>query len=209
MASAPLKTPLPPRVEGEPAWDIAKLFPLQGHWAEGDYLQLNGNYLVEYTHGHVEVLPMPTDEHQAIVAFLFMQLSAFVMARGLGTPRFAPLRLRVVEGKFREPDVLFLLRENDRHRRNEFWTWADLVMEVVSVDHRNRDLETKRRDYAQAGIPEYWIVDPMLQEVTVLKLAGHHYDAVGTFKPGDRATSALLPGFAVEVAEIFSAAKQK
>src|SRR6266536_299472 len=53
-----------------PTWEIAYLFPPQGMWAEGDYLMLSGNRLVELIDGKVEVLAMPTDFHQAIVAFI-------------------------------------------------------------------------------------------------------------------------------------------
>src|SRR4051794_12057516 len=122
MASAPLKTPPAAQAEPEPAWEIARLFPPQGQWAEGDYLQLNGNYLVEYTHGRIEVLPMPTDQHQAIVAFLYMQLMAFTRVGKLGVVRFAPLRVKIAPDKFREPDVLFLRAEHDDRRGNDFWT---------------------------------------------------------------------------------------
>jgi Uma2 family endonuclease len=78
---------------------------------------------------------------------------------------------------------------------------AELAMEVVSDDDRRRDLETKRFEYARAGISEYWIVDPLKEQITVLKLDGSAYVVHGEFKKGDRATSVLLPGFSVDVAE--------
>ena len=40
----------------EPAWDVALLFPTQGNWTEDDYLELDTNRLVEFSHGFVEVL---------------------------------------------------------------------------------------------------------------------------------------------------------
>ena len=202
--------PAPQRsVEGEPTWDIAKLFPMQGHWSESEYLRLNGNYFVEYTHGHIEVLPMPTQMHQLIMVFLFDCLRAFIRPGKLGTALIAPLRVRIAPGKFREPDVVFVLTEHDSWRQNDFWHGADLVMEVVSDDYRKHDLETKRRDYALAGIPEYWIVDPMLREVTVLKLDGNRYEVHGVFRGAEAASSVLLPGFRVNVAEVFAAGDGK
>lgn len=51
---------------------------------------------------------------------------------------------------------------NDLRRQDAYWTGADLAVEVVSEDDPGRDLITKRLEYAQAGIPEYWIVDPLL-----------------------------------------------
>ena len=64
-----------------------------------------------------------------------------------------------------------LLRDADDPRRpHRYWLGADLVLEVVSEDNPQRDYAIKRRDYAEAGIPEYWIVDGQQQTVSVLPL---------------------------------------
>ena len=189
----------------EPAWDIARLFPNQGHWSEQEYLALDTNRLVEFTDGHVEVLSMPTMIHQLIVIFLFDAMRAFVNRASRGTVLLAPFRVRLRTGKFREPDITFMLAENDSRIANDFWDGADLVMEVVSDDDRRRDLETKRADYASARIPEYWIVDPHLRQITVLKLNGERYDVHGVFNEQQHAASNLLPGFTVDVNQVFSA----
>ncbi len=188
----------------EPAWEIARLFPNQGLWSEDDYLALKTNRLVEFSHGRVEVLPMPTDERQSIVAYLFSILSALAQAMG-GKVLFAPLRLRLTSGKFREPDLVFLLKSNDARRHNEYWDGADLVMEVVSPDDPDRDWITKRQEYAQAGIAEYWIVDPRSSTITVLRLSDGAYEEHGRFAPGVIATSTLLDNLKVDVAAVFSA----
>jgi Uma2 family endonuclease len=133
------------------------------------------------------------------VAHVYTALLGFVAPRGLGTLRFAPLRLRLWEGKFREPDVLLLLAEHDDMRREQYWEGADLVVEVVSTDDRRRVLVTKRREYARAGIPEYWIVDPGEERVVVLRLDGERYSVHGEFGRGARATSVLLEGFELDV----------
>ena len=62
--------------------------------------------------------------------------------------------------------------------------------------------------YAEAGIPEYWIVDPRVETVTVLRLAGGTYVEHGVFTRGDTATSALLGGFTVDVTALFEYAKE-
>jgi Uma2 family endonuclease len=196
-------SPIPELDTGEPAWEIARLFPDQGSWSEDDYLDLNTNQLVEFTDGRIEVLVMPTMIHQLIFAFLFDALRAFVNPRSLGVVLSAPFRVRLRSAKYREPDVVFMLSANADRIKNAFWDRADLVMEVVSADDRRRDLETKRVDYAKAGISEYWIVDPQLRQITVLKLDGDRYDVHGTFKEGEQAASALLPGFQVDVIKVF------
>ena len=110
VAIVPSKSPPPPGTE--PAWEIARLFPLQGTWSENEYLALDTNHLVEFTDGYVEVLPMPKPSHQRIVKYLSKALDAFATPRNLGESLFAPLRVRVREGKFREPDVIFMLNDH-------------------------------------------------------------------------------------------------
>ncbi len=197
-----------PSQPGEPPWDIARLFPLQGSWTERDYLDLGTNWMVEFSDGCVEVLPMPSRFHQRIVRFLFLVLHEFVSARGLGEVLFAPLPVRLRPEKYREPDIVFL--RSDRGQYAGQPDGADLVVEVVSEgeENRRRDLQTKRDEYARAGIPEYWIVDPEDRRVTVLALEGAAYRVYGVFAPGEAATSPTLPGLAVPVADIFAAGTQ-
>lgn len=185
---------------------VLDLLPQQGDWSEEAYLWLtdNTNRLVELTDGYIELLPMPTDKHQAILAFLFLALRGFVEPRG-GKVRFAALRLRLRERRFREPDILLLLDAKDRRRQNRFWLGADLTVEVVSDDDPDRDLVRKRRDYAQAGILEYWVVNPLNQTIVVYRLQGKRYVRHGRFRRGQQATSPLLAGFTVDVAEVFDA----
>ncbi|CAN5853723.1 Uma2 family endonuclease [soil metagenome] len=185
----------------EPAWEVARLFPDQGEWSEEEYLDLNVNRLVEFSHGSVEVLTMPTTSHQLIVAYLYGALLSFASARQLGTVLFAPLRVRLWAGKYREPDVILMLAEHADRIGELYWEGADLVMEVVSDDDRRRDLDTKRREYARAGIPEYWIVDPLQGRIIVLRLDGDRYLEHGSFARGEQASSCLLDGFRVDVAE--------
>ena len=67
-------------------------------------------------------------------------------------------------------------------------------------------MAVQRRDYAGAGIPEYWIVDPRTAEVTVLTFRDGTYLEHGTFARGAQAESPLLPGLTVAVHSLFDAA---
>ena len=190
----------------ELTWEIAQLFPAQGHWSEEEYLALDTNHLVEFSQGRLEVLPIPTFSHQRLVAFLYRMLLGFVETRRLGVVMFAPLRIQLWSGKYREPDLVFMATEHADRLGEQYWRGADLVMEVVSPDDPQRDTVTKRREYAQAGIPEYWIVDPADTSITVLTLQGQEYTLHGEFVAGETATSLLLDRFMVDVAAVFSEA---
>src|SRR3984957_10917154 len=179
-----------------PAWEIAELFPEQGELSESDYLLLTDrtNRLAEFVDGKIEDLAMPTDEHQEIVLFLVNLLRAFAMKMKVGRALMAPLRVKVADGRFREPDVVFVMQPPAK-RVNRFWSGADLVMEVVSEDDPDRDWVAKRRDYAKAGIREYWIVDPEDKSITVLRLKNGKYVTHSKAKERGAGQSALLGGF--------------
>ena len=184
---------------------VADLLTLQGLWTEAQYFKLTNscNHLVEFTDGQLEILPMPTDRHQSILKFLFRAL-LFVEDVG-GVVHFAALRLRIRSGKFREPDLLLLLDASDPRRGDDYWRGADLVMEVVSPDNPARDLVEKRADYAEAEIPEYWIVNPIDETVTVLGLSDGQYVEHLVFRRGQQARSLCLPEFSVAVTAVFDA----
>jgi Uma2 family endonuclease len=194
------------RVFPEPAWDVSRLFPAQGAWSEGEYLNLPGSRLAEFDQGHIEVLDMPSELHQLILAFLYRALSNYAHLQGLGMVLFAPFPVKLWEGKMREPDIVFMRREHADRRHDNFWDGADLVMEVTSPHDQNRDKITKRDEYARAGIPEYWLVDPLEKTVTVFALSGRggDYATHGVFELGSLAESASLAGFAVDISALFS-----
>lgn len=184
------------------------LLPLQGMWTEEQYVRLSNqtNHLIEFTDGEIEVLPMPTRRHQIILLLLYELFRARVHPLG-GIVLVAPLRLQVQPGKHREPDVLMLLDARDPRNQEAFWLGADVVVEVVSPDDPERDTKLKRADYAEARIPEYWIVNPLDETVTVLALAGDTYAEHGVFRRGEWASSQLLDDFRVDVAEVFDAGR--
>jgi Uma2 family endonuclease len=177
---------------------------------ESEYLRetAHTNRMLEYDDGRIEAVPPPTLEHQDIVLILVIGLRSFVDSRGLGIAIMGPLRIKLRQGNFRQPDVMFMLERNKVRAGNEFWYGADLVMEVVSQDDPKRDLEIKRGDYAEAAIPEYWIVDPKSKTISVLKLDGKQYvvhaEAVGS----GVVQSTLLAGFNVDAATVFAAGRR-
>ena len=184
---------------------MLELLPQQGKWSEEEYLWFTdrAERPIEFSDGYIEVLPMPTDRHQGIVFLFARLLFSFLNPRG-GVVRFSPLRLRLRDARYREPDILALLDSADPKREDRYWHGADWVLEVVSPDKPERDLIEKRQEYAEAGIPEYWIVNPLDETITVLTLQGESYIEHGVFVRGQQATSALFSDFAVSVKEVFT-----
>lgn len=177
-------------------------------WTEEEYLDHPGGCLIEFDHGRVERLPMPDEFHQSVLSNLFMALSAFVLPKKLGKILFAPLPVKVSDQKYREPDLVFRsskLPKTDPET-TKFWNRVTLAVEVMSRGSRSRtrDLIEKRKDYATAGIAEYWIIDLKKKEITVLNLRRGEYVETGVYRVGDLARSTVLSPFEISVESVFS-----
>ena len=82
----------------------------------------------------------------------------------------------------------------------------DLAIEVLSPSTRHIDREEKAAEYAEAGVTEYWIVDPEGRSIEVLTDAGPEgYTSHRQFGPGDEVTSTVLRGLVVSVATLLPA----
>lgn len=208
MSTIPSSTAL----DADYAWEIATLFPEQGEWSEERYLHLTDgtNRRIEYTDGRLEFLAMPTEIHESLVEFLYFALREFVEKKNIGKVRWTGIRLRIRPRKIRLPDIIFLHKDHYHVRHNRAWDGADLVMEVVSEDpkDRARDYEEKLLDYAEANVAEYWIVDFERRLVTVHRLEAGKYVVHGEFTAGQRAASNLPAGFSVDVAGLFAAGEE-
>lgn len=142
--------------------------------------------LYELFNGELIEVPPESGENVEIATFLllhFAQLLDFRRVRGHG------LELEVRgEPRNRYPDLTILQTEHieQLRRRNTIrlsMVPPLLVVEVVSPGElqRDRDYVAKRSQYQDLGIPEYWIVDPQAQTVTVLELQAGVYGEVGVW----------------------------
>ena len=193
-------------VRGQPTWHVAARYPFQGDWTADEFFQEFGDDRgYEFVDGVVEKLPVPTKTHQRIAKWFVYRMDEAISARSIpGEAFLMGFRTYTTKEKYREPDALFLFDERESSDRNA--TGMDIAVEVVSdaPSDRERDLVTKRAEYAAAGVPEYWIVDAREAAVFRLSLEGGEYaERVG--RAGDVLESAVLPGLAVDVAECLAA----
>ena len=202
---ADLSSPSP---HGGPTWEMALFYPHQGDWDDADFLLLDhsGIFGLELCDGCLRLLPSMTMQEQSVAGFLLTALTDH-LGRHRAHRRGYNIRFRErVPGSrhdFRQPDVLATL---DRSSLLEgFAVAADLIAEVVDsdADAKTRDFVEKRLDYAEAGVPEYWVIDPSDETVLQLRLADGRYEEVGTFGIGETVASTAIPDFSVDLAEMF------
>ena len=128
----------------------------------------------ELVHGELLVTPPPTDDHETILARLSRLLEPYVAANHLGY-LYHPRAVFRRQGSEAEPDLMVRQPRAGRTVRGRpLDDWDDaptpsLIVEVVSPSTRRRDHEYKRVFYMEAGVPEYWIVDPDRREVRVIR----------------------------------------
>ena len=80
-----------------------------------------------------------------------------------------------------------------------------LVIEAVSPGNRNSDYIDKRAQYQNRGIPEYWLIDPAIATVTVLKLVDGIYQELCVSRGTDPISSLIIPGLSLTANQIFEA----
>lgn len=168
-----------------------------------DYMALPDDVRAELIAGELYVTPSPTPRHQSVVGGLHLALGPPVEARGLGRVYFAPLDVHLPTGDIVQPDVLFIREQNLGILQDWIRGVPDLVVEVVSRTHPERDRIVKRDVYERAGVPEYWLVDPGACSVEVFRLEGCTYRPAGYFERSGIVQSPQLPGVGVDLDTLF------
>jgi Uma2 family endonuclease len=178
-----------------------------GKWAASyeAYLALpDDGRIVEWVDGEIIHYMPTTPAHQNVVIFLIKLLSGFIERLNLGHVLAAPIEVKLwPDGPSREPDVLFIGRERlAQLTERRFEGGPDLVVEVISPGSVTIDRVDKFREYEQAGVREYWIIDPRPHQQ---QADFYILDAEGNYNPAPLDeegvfASALLPGFRLKVA---------
>ena len=116
----------------------------------------------EWVDGEVIIVSPASLAHQTLVGFLLKILDTYVEQHELGQVIAAPFQMKTgPELPGREPDLLFIARENLGRLEGVYLDGpADLAIEVVSRGSRLRDRGEKLAEYEMGGVREYWVIDP-------------------------------------------------
>ncbi len=159
-------------------------------WADEDTL-------AEWVNGEVVMYSPASDRHQDISGFLESVLRSFVEVRQLGIVRSAPFQMKLEHG--REPDLLFVAQTNLGRLKETYLDGpANLVVEIVSPESAGRDRGVKFYEYAQGGVPEYWLIDPQMEWAEFYQLEEGHYRLTFSGKKGEY-HALVLPDFWLRV----------
>jgi Uma2 family endonuclease len=163
----------------------------------------------EWVEGEVIVHMPPKDIHQATLGFLYELLHLFVRLFNLGKVRMAPFEVKLKPtGSSRESDIFFIAAENlARLAEDKLVGPADLIIEIISKESIQRDREDKFKEYAEAGVGEYWIIDPRpgKQRADFYRLAEQDMYQLFATEEDERVESYVLPGFWLRPAWLWQA----
>ena len=158
----------------------------------------------ELIDGVLTKMASPSPEHQRLIGILYRLIDNHLSAT-VPTPGIAILAFSVALSTFRVavPDLVYV-RAGREHllRRPGVSTAPDLVVEILSQD-RAKDLIRNRQWYAAAAIPEYWIMDPVNDTLTILELSAGQYTERAVLTAQDTLTTPTIPGLTIPLTQIF------
>ena len=127
-----------------------------------EFLREFEGQFAEWEDGKVILMSPVSRRHQQLLGFLIHLLSSFVEVEQSGEILFAPFQMRLAKiQRGREPDLIFIKTENLSRLKSNFLDGpADIAVEIISPESVDRDRNVKFRECAQAGVPEYWLIDP-------------------------------------------------
>lgn len=164
------------------------------------YMQdYEGHY--EWVKGYVIKMSPVTAHHNDLMAYLLLLFKAYFGFNPIGVIKYDPfvMRLDSVNAR-RQPDLQIILNTNPGELTETYMDGpADICIEIVSKGNEGMDYGEKFAEYEAAGVPEYWILDPIrktsrfnrLNEEKVYAL--HDPDSDGYYR------TSLLPRFALHV----------
>lgn len=117
-------------------------------------------------------------ETNLFFGWLFTLIGNFVSDRELGCVVGSRVAFHLEDDTYPEPDIAFVHGSRaGLGGTKAFDGPPDVAIEIVSPDSVDRDYVVKREKYRQSGVPEYWIIDPLILEVTFMRL-----DSAGRYR---------------------------
>jgi Uma2 family endonuclease len=161
---------------------------------------LNEDTHAEWVDGEVVPMSPGTEWQSQLILFVGGLLRTYARRKGLGEVYVPAYQMKTNARRSREPDVMFVAREHlDRVHETYLDGPADLVVEIISPASRTLDRGEKFHEYQEAGIREYWLIDPQRKQVESYRLGSAGvYERVPLGEPACL-RSDLLPGLWIKV----------
>ena len=175
-------------------------FPAVDIWDSPD----DGNRY-EVIEGELVMSPPPAERHQRGLFALSLVLGQPVKEHRLGRVYFAPIGVVLSVEDGLQPDLVYVSNERAGIITERGIEGApDLVVEVLSPSTRARDRGLKMRRYAAAGIPNYWMLDPVSGNLEAYLLGEGGYALDQSCAPSEVFRPLLFPGLEIAIEQLWA-----
>ncbi|MBC7390986.1 MAG: Uma2 family endonuclease [Opitutaceae bacterium] len=174
-----------------------------------DYLSWQFEGMVELIRGKiVKMSPAPSDRHQVVSGNLHREFSSFLKNNPCRVFH-APYDVRLTRSlndkeilNVVQPDICIICDPGKRDERGCNGA-PDLIIEILSPATSRKDVKDKFELYEEAGVREYWIVDPLENLTDVFVLQNNKYQLVKKYVDDDIVPVNLLPELFINMKDIF------
>jgi Uma2 family endonuclease len=157
----------------------------------------------ELDEGELIEMTRPTYKHNRVLRKLIVEMDLYFRKNQIGEVLISENLYALSPNTRRAPDLAVIL--GDRHEELKNATVIsvipDIAAEVLSPSETPRTIHRKLKQYFAAGVKEVWLIDPDAREIEIWKGASLPDHALSS---GDVLASALLPGFALPLEELFA-----
>lgn len=186
--------------------DLSKMYTY------ADYFTWSFDERVELINGEVfEMGPTPATAHQRLSSFLFFSMYSFLRDKPCEVFP-APFDVRFPRKSNQDEDILTVLQPDicvicDPSKIDERGCVGapDIVVEILSPANHKKELKHKYQVYEEAGVKEYWVVDPAEKSLQVYLLTNGVFLASRPLFEDDKLVSQTLPGFSLDMTDLFGA----
>jgi Uma2 family endonuclease len=175
-----------------------------------DYLKWTFDERLELIKGKIfKMSPAPGLIHQRLTLLLGRRLGNFL--EGKTCEAFiAPFDVRIPKKSesdkdiytVLQPDVCVICDESKKDTRGCIGA-PDIVVEILSLGNNKKELQNKYEAYEEAGVLEYWIIYPAEQTFTKCTLVENRFQPSRPYTVGDEITTPILPGFVLNLDDLF------
>lgn len=175
-----------------------------------DYFKWKFDERVELIKGRIfKMSPAPNRMHQRLSGAIYNQLYNFLKGKKYEVYS-APFDVRLPRRSKEDKDIVTVLQPDicvicDPEKLDDRGCIGapDLVIEVLSPGNNSKELKNKFEIYEESGVNEYWVASPQDQTLVVYSLVNGRFQPSRVMVAGDVVVSTALPGFSMDLSEVF------
>jgi len=168
-----------------------------------DYYTLPQEPRAELIDGEIHYMSAPSANHQFVLSELFALLREYLRKNNSKCRAvFAPydVQLDMDEFTILQPDLMILCDKDKYENGIRYHGAPEFIIEIVSPSNPKHDYTVKLYKYRNAGVREYWIVDPAKMRVLVYVFSEDEIPIIYSFQ--DKVKSSLFPGLEIDFSEV-------